>query len=99
MWQVVTPKRFVKALAKCPENVVSRVEELKEKLKKNPYIGEKLVGHKNFYRIRIGDYRLIYQVNKREKLVVLYDIAHRKNVYRFFLLFLSLVLLVYIFLL
>jgi mRNA interferase RelE/StbE len=34
------------------------------------------------YRIRIGDYRVVYLVNDRERLVEIVRIAHRREVYR-----------------
>lgn len=36
----------------------------------------------NAYRIRVGDYRILYEVNDEEKEVFIYQIAHRKGVYR-----------------
>ena len=34
------------------------------------------------YKLREGDYRIIYQILRREKLIVVHYIGHRKNVYR-----------------
>ena len=42
----------------------------------------KLVGGECFYRIRIGDYRVVFQWFARTKLVVIEKIRHRKDVYR-----------------
>ena len=42
--------------------------------------GEKLAGYKNIYRVRIGDYRIVYRKTVQELYVVL--IHHRKDVYR-----------------
>ncbi len=41
---------------------------------------ERLVGYKNVYRIRVGDYRIVYRRLKDEIFITL--IAHRKDVYR-----------------
>ena len=41
--------------------------------------GEKLVGYKNIYRVRIGDYRVVYRRLVNEIYVVL--IGHRKEIY------------------
>ncbi|MDR1012765.1 MAG: type II toxin-antitoxin system RelE/ParE family toxin [Lactobacillales bacterium] len=35
-----------------------------------------------FWRYRIGDYRLIIKIKDNELLIILIDIAHRKDVYR-----------------
>jgi mRNA interferase RelE/StbE len=42
----------------------------------------KLVGSKNDWRIRIGDYRVIYEIDDRQKLVKVFRVRHRREVYR-----------------
>lgn len=41
-----------------------------------------LIGAKDRFRIRIGDYRVIYQVSDQDLLVLVLRIAHRKDAYR-----------------
>jgi mRNA interferase RelE/StbE len=41
----------------------------------------KLAGRDDF-RIRVGDYRIVYVVDDQERLVVIARIAHRRDVYR-----------------
>lgn len=43
---------------------------------------KKLKGEDDLYRLRVGDYRVIYQVQDRVLLVLVLDIGHRRNVYR-----------------
>lgn len=52
-------------------------------LEGNPYgLGaQKLEGEGNF-RIRIGDFRVVYIVDKKNKLITIIKIAHRREVYR-----------------
>jgi mRNA interferase RelE/StbE len=42
---------------------------------------KKLKGYKNTYRVRVGDYRLIYEIQDRELIVLLLSISHRKDAY------------------
>jgi len=42
----------------------------------------KLHGSESSYRVRIGDYRVIYQVDSEKKLVVIYHVRHRRDAYR-----------------
>ena len=59
----------------------TRVYDKIEKLKTNPYKeGKKLKGVE-FYGVRIGDYRLIYLVDDKEKVVKIYYLEHRKKSY------------------
>ncbi|MCH7827105.1 MAG: type II toxin-antitoxin system RelE/ParE family toxin [Bacteroidetes bacterium] len=46
-----------------------------------PYGYKKLKGNK-FYRIRIGNFRVIYKINNEKLLVLVVRVAHRKEVYK-----------------
>ena len=56
---------------------------LKQKIKElciNPRKGKKLK-HSDFYRFRIGEYRVIYELNDHKKQIIILYIGHRKHVY------------------
>ena len=56
---------------------------IKTKLVNNPYIGKKLVGDLSpYYRYRVGDYRVLYEVIDSKLLIVVVKIKHRKNIYK-----------------
>jgi len=42
----------------------------------------KLVGHERLYRIRVGQYRVVYAVDDKEQLIRVTRIRHRREVYR-----------------
>jgi mRNA interferase RelE/StbE len=42
----------------------------------------KLRGYENEYRVRIGNYRLRYEIRERESVILLLHCKHRKDVYR-----------------
>ena len=43
---------------------------------------KKLAGDTGYYRIRVGDYRVLYEVRDRDVLVLVIKIGHRSEVYR-----------------
>jgi mRNA interferase RelE/StbE len=43
---------------------------------------KKLVGDKNLWRVRVGDYRILYEIHDKRLLVLVVRVAHRKDVYR-----------------
>ncbi len=43
---------------------------------------KKMVGTKAEYRIRIGNYRVVYQIRKKVLMVFVIRIGHRKDIYR-----------------
>ena len=69
-----------------PEKDAARILEKIESLAYNPRApgAVKLHGHKNLYRIRAGDYRVIYAINDTLKTVDVSVIRHRRDVYRDF---------------
>jgi mRNA interferase RelE/StbE len=59
------------------------IEVIKTKLSENPYLGKPLVGNLSpYYRLRVADYRIIYEINESEVVIIVIKIAHRKDVYQ-----------------
>ena len=63
---------------------ISRILESINSLSGNPFPPQhrKLQGAESSYRIRIGNYRVIYQADIENKAVVIYHVRHRKDIYR-----------------
>jgi len=63
---------------------VHRIINAIESLSENPFPIQfkKLRDSESSYRIRVGDYRIIYQVDSQKKVVTIYHIRHRKDAYR-----------------
>jgi len=69
---------------KFPKEVQIRLKHRIDILAENPFPRgvKKLSAEENLYRFRIGDYRIIYQVQGRALLILILKLGHRKNVYR-----------------
>jgi len=78
-------KSTKKDLRRLPSATVDRVIVAVEALAEVPFPHgvEKLSGSEHAYRIRVGDYRVIYEVVASQKLVEVQRVRHRKDVYRF----------------
>ena len=63
---------------------IHRILEAVESLAENPFPTQqrKLYGMESSHRIRIGDYRVIYQVDTEKKHVVICHVRHRREAYR-----------------
>jgi mRNA interferase RelE/StbE len=74
-----------KDLRKLPASTADKIVEAVEHLSQNPFPHgvEKLSGSEHAYRIRLGDYRIVYEVVTESKLVEIQRVRHRKDVYRF----------------
>ena len=79
-------KKFIKELEAIPVKFRKNIEEKIEALKSNlrPDGVKKLKGSKNepLYRVRCGDYRIIYVVRDKVLIVLLMDVGHRREVFR-----------------
>ena len=72
-----------KKLLKLPVNIHKRFIDAFDSIQQNPLIGEKLHGElKGYYKLRLGDYRIVYKFDSRESRVVVVKIEHRQGVYR-----------------
>lgn len=73
-----------KELERLSANIVSRIFPKIEALAQNPRpLGcRRLRGFENLWRIRTGDYRVIYQVFDDEMVVDIVAVRHRSQAYR-----------------
>ena len=63
---------------------ISPIIKAVESLVNNPFPSQyrKLKGSERIYRIRIGNYRVVYQLNIEAKAIIIYRVRHRKEAYR-----------------
>ncbi len=47
-----------------------------------PRNAKKLIGTKSMYRIRVGSYRILYEVDDLKRVVKVYRVMHRKDAYK-----------------
>ena len=81
-YKVIIPKGVRKTMNALPEKIQRRVVETLELLESDPRpIGTKRLRGKNGWRIRVGDYRLVYVIDDSDKVVLLTKVGHRKDVY------------------
>ena len=73
-----------KELHELPDKIITRIVTHLEALAATPrpHGCQKLHGGDKEYRIRIGDYRIIYVIEDSRKIVDVTRIAHRREVYR-----------------
>ncbi len=73
-----------KELEDLPVELADRVLTRIEKLMDNPRPrgATKLRGRKNLWRIRVGDYRVVYSIDDEAELIDITHIRHRRDVYR-----------------
>ena len=82
MYELVYSPTALKALEKLEKNIQERIVSTLERLRIRPESCDikRLVGMPG-YRFRVGDYRIIFDIDKNELKILVLKIGHRKNVY------------------
>jgi len=65
---------------KLQQRIVAKAESLA--LDPRPPGSLKLAGHDNLYRVRVGNYRIIYEIHDDRRIVIVVVVAHRRESYR-----------------
>ena len=73
--------RAAKELQKLGDSLRTRIKERLAELKENPESKGKPLKPSDFFSLRIGDYRAIYEIDGAKKRVLVLFIGHRKKVY------------------
>ena len=84
MYKIFVDPRAKKQLLATSAADQRRIEKKIDSLAEAPRSPDckKLQGTSGLYRIRAGDYRIIYQIKDRELIVLVVRVAHRREVYR-----------------
>jgi len=71
-------------LKKIDRQFIPRILEAIETLAEDPFPvqAKKLKDSESSYRLRVGDYRVIYQGDQVNKAIVIYHVRHRKDAYK-----------------
>ncbi|MFB3891964.1 MAG: type II toxin-antitoxin system RelE/ParE family toxin [Phycisphaerae bacterium] len=83
-YQVLFQPSAARQLSKLPRDVRRRLVAKAESLADDPrpYGCERITGMEDTYRVRVGDYRIVYQVRDDRLLVLVIRVGDRKEVYR-----------------
>lgn len=82
-YTILLETRAKREFAELPRVMQQRIADMLDDLQKNPRPSgcKRLVGREG-YRLRSGDYRVLYVIDDRQATVHIYRIAHRREVYR-----------------
>ena len=81
-YSVVFLRTFLKQFRRLPRDTRNRIQARVEELAQNPYLGLRLVGQlEGFWKDRVGQYRIIYKIDEKNKTIIFYDADLRKRAY------------------
>jgi mRNA interferase RelE/StbE len=68
---------------KIPNSEIEHINDAIDQLEINPRpVGYKKLQNRNAYRVRAGNYRIIYEINDRELFILVIRIRQRSDVYK-----------------
>ena len=73
----------IDALYRSDKRLFNRIIKKMESLEGSPYEGKPLVeNHKGEFSLRVGDYRIVYEIDSSNHVIYVLTIKHRKHVYK-----------------
>ena len=82
-YTVVVTATVKKLILKLPSSIAHRIENSLLQLEEDPRPpGYKKLKGRNGYRIRVGDYRIIYEIEDNILRIVIIDVGNRKDIYQ-----------------
>ena len=83
MFEIQFSNKALKELQNLPRPISKRIFEKIFLLKENPFKQNiKKLSGQPYFRLRIGDYRVIFAIWKKEFRILIIKIAHRKKIYK-----------------
>lgn len=83
-YRIEVKKSAAKSLRKIPKadqkRIADKIDSLVENLP-NPDT-TKMKGNNPFHKVRVGDYRIVYEIHEDVLLILIVKIGHRKDIYK-----------------
>ena len=88
MFKIVYTKTFENDFKKLDKSVAKRIIDKISEAAKNPHNFQPLKYSpkdlQNLYKLRVGDWRILFWLNYKNKIMTLYIIEHRSRIYKNF---------------
>jgi len=82
-FKVIISNKVIKQISRLPKEYQRAVYASLKSLEENPFLGKKLEDQlQNKYSLRVGVYRILYEIFKKELLILIVSVGHRKEIYR-----------------
>jgi len=70
-----------KQLAKLENQVQARVISVLERIQYRPFSFVIKLAGLPYYRLRVGDYRVLIEIDQKKQVILVAEVGHRKNIY------------------
>ena len=81
-YSIIFTTHAKKSIQKLPEKVKSRIEAALLRIQTRPFdFVEKMINHP-FFKLRVGEYRIILDIRDNELIILVVEAGHRRNIYK-----------------
>ena len=81
-FEIIFTETSLRELKKLERNVQVRIISVLERIRYNPEKYIKRLRGREEYRLRVGDYRVILYLDRKDKKIFVLEVGHRRNIYR-----------------
>jgi len=71
-----------KSMEKLERETIVRIIKRVEETKKNPFLYMKWLKEMKIWRLRIGDYRILIDLDTEKEVLYVLEVGHRKSIYK-----------------
>lgn len=84
MYELYIERSVEKSFRKLERKTADRLIDIIKLLSENPRPRgcRKLTDHENDFRLRVGEYRIVYEIDESRKAVTILAAGHRRDIYR-----------------
>lgn len=81
MYEILFHKNAQKQLEKLTKEIQIRVLSVLDRIKINPYSHVKKLVNTSYFRLRVGDYRIILDIQSEKLIIFVVELGLRRNIY------------------
>ena len=81
-WAVLWSGKSVKQLKKLDKTTARRIRDKIEDIKENPFPAVLRLENSKFYRLRVGNYRVILDLQQGKLIIFVVEMGNRENIYK-----------------
>jgi len=80
-WSVIWSSRSVRQLKKLDKKQVRRIRDAVLEITESPFVAVRKLSDSVFFRMRVGDFRIIMDLKQGKMIIFVVEVDHRKRVY------------------
>lgn len=82
MYEIILSDKAKLQLEKLPSDIKDRIGSVIERIRIRPYSFVKRLVGSPYYRLRVGDYRIILDIKQDKLIIFVIELGHRRNIYK-----------------